>query len=123
MQSLKIEDIKQVPLKTEAPRRSLSRVTHTQLTDIFQKIGHKEETKEGLNLLYDFLQQHPEADIEPFLKKSSPFFQDYIKKGLQEIENTRNSNSAGKALTVSFWIVALGQQKYQYLSIFISLGL
>lgn len=61
------------------------------LTEIFQKIGSKEDTKEGLNLLYDFMQQHPEADIEPFLSKSSKFFQEYIKNGLKEIETGRKS--------------------------------
>lgn len=80
--------MKQVPLKTDS-RRSLSRSTHALLTDIFQKIGNKEETKEGLNLLYDFLQEHPEADIDPFLKRSSQFFQEYIQKNLKEIENNR----------------------------------
>lgn len=61
------------------------------LTDIFQKIGSKDETKEGLNLLYDFMQEQPEADIEPFLKKSSKFFQDYIKNGLLDIEQSRKT--------------------------------
>lgn len=70
-------------------KRSLSRATHNMLTDIFQKIGSKDETKEGLNLLYDFIQQHPEANIDPFLEKSSKFFQDYIKNGLKEIEDSR----------------------------------
>lgn len=59
------------------------------LTEIFQKIGNKDNTKEGLNLLYDFMRQHPEADIEPFLKNSSEFFQGYIRNGLKEIENLR----------------------------------
>ncbi|KAH1006057.1 hypothetical protein HUJ04_006939 [Dendroctonus ponderosae] len=59
------------------------------LTDIFQKIGNKENTKDGLNLLYDFIQQHPEADIEPFLSKSSKFFQEYIQTGLKEIDSIR----------------------------------
>lgn len=61
------------------------------LTEIFQKIGSKENTKEGLNLLYDFMQQHPEADIEPFLSKSSDFFQQYIRTGLKEIETSRKN--------------------------------
>lgn len=93
LKSLKLEEVKQVPLKTDSSRQ-LSRSTHTQLTDIFQKIGTREETKEGLNMLYDFIQLHPEADIEPFLKKSSPFFQDYIQKNLKEIENSRKHASA-----------------------------
>lgn len=88
LQTIKIDEVKQVPLKSDS-RMSLTRSTHALLTDIFQKIGNKEETEEGLNLLYDFLQEHPEADIEPFLKRSSSFFQDYIKNNLQEIAATR----------------------------------
>lgn len=37
------------------------------------------------------MQEQPEADIEPFLKKSSKFFQDYIKNGLTEIEEFRKT--------------------------------
>lgn len=85
--------MKQVPLKTDS-RRSLSRSTHALLTDIFQKIGNKEETDEGLNLLYNFIQEHPEADIEPFIKRSSPFFQDYIQKNLKEIAHSRKLASS-----------------------------
>lgn len=86
--TLKIDEVKQVPLKIDT-RRSLSRSTHALLTDIFQKIGNKEETDEGLNLLYDFLQEHPEADIDPFLKRSSPFFQEYIQNNLKDIALSR----------------------------------
>lgn len=90
-QSLKITDIQQAPPKQEPKKLSLSRANHSMLTDIFQKIGNKEETKDGLNSLYDFMQEQPEADIEPFLKKSSKFFQDYIKNGLKEIEDSRTT--------------------------------
>lgn len=89
-----MEGAVKVPLKTDA-RRSLSRSTHTQLTNIFQKIGKKDETDEGLNMLYDFLQQHPEADIDPFLQRSSQFFQDYIQKNLNKIELARKCSSPG----------------------------
>lgn len=98
-QTLKIEEVKQVPLKVESGR-SLSRSTHTQLTEIFQKIGNKEETEEGMNLLYDFIKEHPEADINPFLNKSSPFFQNYIKKNLEKVEVSRQAN--GTRLCISF---------------------
>lgn len=87
VKSLKIAQAQDVPLQSQ--RNSLSRSNHNMLTDIFQKIGSKEDTKEGLNLLYDFMQQHPEADIEPFLSKSSKFFQEYIKNGLKEIDMSR----------------------------------
>lgn len=88
-------DIPQPPPKQEnITRTSLSRENHNMLTEIFQKIGTKEETTDGLNLLYDFMQQHPEAEIEPFLKRSSKFFQDYIKNGLKKIEDSRKSAKA-----------------------------
>ncbi|XP_030764641.1 protein mini spindles isoform X1 [Sitophilus oryzae] len=87
LKSLKIAQAQDVPLQSQ--RKGISRANHNMLTDIFQKIGSKEDTKEGLNLLYDFMQQNPEADIEPFLSKSSKFFQDYIKSGLKDIETSR----------------------------------
>lgn len=98
LKSFKLEEAKPAPPaeppKTEATvKTSLSRAHHAQLADIFQKIGNKDETKEGLTLLYDFMQQHPEADIEPFLLKSSLFFQEYIKKGLADIEVSRKNNA------------------------------
>ena len=33
--------------------------------------------------------KHPDADLDPFLKKSSQFFQDYIERGLKNIELER----------------------------------
>lgn len=98
LKSLKLEEAKPSAQKVETTttttttaRATLSRANHAQLTDIFQKIGNKEESKEGLILLYDFTQQHPEANIEPFLSRSSAFFQEYIKKGLRDIEEARRS--------------------------------
>ncbi|KAK5643087.1 hypothetical protein RI129_006932 [Pyrocoelia pectoralis] len=92
LKTMKLDEIKQVPLKTEKtePKKTLSRHVHTRLTEIFQKIGNKEDSKEGFNLLYDFLHQHPDADIDQFLHKSSHVFQDYITKGLKTVENSRN---------------------------------
>ncbi|XP_048524005.1 protein mini spindles [Dendroctonus ponderosae] len=87
LKSFKIAQAQDVPLQSQ--KNSLSRANHNMLTDIFQKIGNKENTKDGLNLLYDFIQQHPEADIEPFLSKSSKFFQEYIQTGLKEIDSIR----------------------------------
>ncbi|CAG9764905.1 unnamed protein product [Ceutorhynchus assimilis] len=93
LKSLKIAQTQDVPLQSQRSNSSVpssfSRANHNMLTEIFQKIGSKEDTKEGLNLLFNFLQQHPESDIEPFLGKSSKFFQDYIRSGLKEIELER----------------------------------
>ncbi|CAG9862957.1 unnamed protein product [Phyllotreta striolata] len=91
LKSMKISEIQHIPVKQETQRRSLSRANHEMLTDIFQKIGNKEDTKEGLNLLYDFMQQHPEANIEPVLTNCSKVFQDYIRNGLKEIEGSRQN--------------------------------
>lgn len=45
---------------------------------------------QGLNDLYDFKQKHPDADLDPFLKKSSQFFQNYIERGLKSIALERD---------------------------------
>ncbi|GFO33537.1 cytoskeleton-associated protein 5 [Plakobranchus ocellatus] len=66
---------------------------HEQLSEIFKKIG-KEKTREGLNDLYDFKQKYPEADIEPFLKKTSPHFQKYINNMLADIEAERHGKKS-----------------------------
>lgn len=90
--------MKQIPLKKDPSplKRSqkLPKVLQRTLGEIFAKIGEKETTKEGLQLLYEFRAQHPEADIEPFLSKSSQFFQEYIENGLKQIEIQRNSNKS-----------------------------
>lgn len=76
---------------TPVKQRQLTKNTHDQLTEIFKKIGTQSETNEGLRMLYDFKQQHPEADIQPFLDKSSKFFRDYIERGLQAIDAERRT--------------------------------
>lgn len=70
------------------------KATHDLLTEIFKKVGSKENTKEGLQELYDFKKKYPEADIEPYLKKASHFFQNYIERGLKAIENEMNEKNA-----------------------------
>ncbi|XP_013397900.1 cytoskeleton-associated protein 5-like, partial [Lingula anatina] len=80
--------------------KRLSKSTHDTLAEIFKKIGSKENTREGLNDLYDFKQKNPEADLEPFLRKSSQFFQNYIERGLKNIELERQAGE--KLPTPSF---------------------
>ena len=43
--------------------------------------------------LYLFREKYPDASLEPFLKKSSSFFQMYIQRGLQNIENEKKKAS------------------------------
>lgn len=59
------------------------------LQDIFKKIGSKENSQEGLKELFDFKQQYPEEDVEPFISKTSQFFRNYIERGLKAIELDR----------------------------------
>ncbi|XP_072242822.1 cytoskeleton-associated protein 5 isoform X2 [Leuresthes tenuis] len=70
------------------------------LSEIFKKIGSKENTKEGLTELYEYKLKYSDADLEPFLKNASQFFQSYVERGLRMIESdregkTRNQTSAG----------------------------
>ena len=55
--------------------------------EIFKKIGQKELTKAGLQELYNFKQENPHVDMEPFLAQSSQYFRDYIERGLKKIED------------------------------------
>ena len=72
---------------------------HDALAEIFKKIGQKELTKQGLQELYNFKQQNPHADLEPFLVKSSDYFRNYIERGLKSIEaEAQNANAEGRVL-------------------------
>merc|ERR1719278_1925114 len=75
---------------------------HDALAEIFRKIGQKELTKQGLQELYNFKQQNPQADLEPFLVKSSEYFRNYIERGLKSIESeTHHSNGGQRVLADS----------------------
>lgn len=56
---------------------------------------------QGLEQLYEFQKVHPDADIGPFLEKSSQFFQDYIEKGLKSIEKDRVRHGSTTASSLS----------------------
>ncbi|GFR88014.1 cytoskeleton-associated protein 5 [Elysia marginata] len=58
--------------------------------------GDSAEKPQALNDLYDFKQRYPEADIDPFLKKTSPHFQKYINNMLADIEAERSGKKAGE---------------------------
>uniref|UniRef100_A0A671X680 Cytoskeleton associated protein 5 n=1 Tax=Sparus aurata TaxID=8175 RepID=A0A671X680_SPAAU len=63
------------------------------LSEIFKKIGSKENTKEGLTELYEYKQKYSDADLEPFLKNTSQFFQSYVERGLRVIESEREGKA------------------------------
>ncbi|XP_069384221.1 cytoskeleton-associated protein 5 isoform X6 [Paralichthys olivaceus] len=78
-------------LRTEE-RMSKAKVSDI-LSEIFKKIGSKENTKEGLTELYEYKQKYSDADLEPFLKNTSQFFQSYVERGLRMIESEREGKS------------------------------
>ena len=49
---------------------------------------------QGLAQLYEFKQRYPDADIEPFLSRSSDFFKNYIERGLKFIEEKKRKELA-----------------------------
>ncbi|XP_074532873.1 cytoskeleton-associated protein 5 isoform X3 [Halichoeres trimaculatus] len=63
------------------------------LSEIFKKIGSKENTKEGLTELYEYKQKYSDADVEPYLKNTSQFFQSYVERGLRMIESEREGKA------------------------------
>ncbi|CAH1786978.1 unnamed protein product [Owenia fusiformis] len=81
--------------------KKLTKTTHDMLAEIFKKIGSKENTREGLNDLFDFKLKYPDADLDPFLKKSSQFFQSYIERGLKNIDMERQSKTGSEMSTSS----------------------
>ncbi|XP_024136735.1 cytoskeleton-associated protein 5 isoform X4 [Oryzias melastigma] len=74
-------------LRTE-DRMSKAKVSDI-LTEIFKKIGSKENTKEGLTELYEYKLKYSDADLEPFLKNTTQVFQSYVERGLRMIESER----------------------------------
>ena len=81
-----------------AAKKRVARFTksdHEALAEIFKKIGQKELTKIGLQELYNFKQQNPHADLEPFLAKSSEYFRNYIERGLKNIEHEVSCGRVG----------------------------
>jgi cytoskeleton-associated protein 5 len=66
------------------------------LSAIFQRIGNKETTHQGLVELSHFKKEHPEVDITPHLGGTSQHFQAYIERGLQQIDKQPQSENQGQ---------------------------
>ncbi|XP_030586648.1 cytoskeleton-associated protein 5 isoform X3 [Archocentrus centrarchus] len=47
----------------------------------------------GLTELYEYKQKYSDADLEPFLKNTSQFFQSYVERGLRMIESEREGKT------------------------------
>jgi len=72
---------------------------NTKLTLIFTKIGQLDKAQEGIQELYELLLEHPECDIKvnAFLAGAGTFFQNYLRKALDEI-TTRKMQDCGMSL-------------------------
>lgn len=86
-----------------SPSSKLPRLTkseHEDLAEIFKKIGQKETSRLGLQELHSFKRQNPQATLEPFLERSSPYFRNYIEQGLAAIdaETASGSSRGGSSL-------------------------
>jgi hypothetical protein len=77
----------------------MNRAAHDEVSNIFKLISDKETAKQGVKQLYEFKENHPEVDIQPFLKGASPLFQQYISDGLADLQrasqNNTNNNQSG----------------------------
>lgn len=90
------------PVSAEKKRMpKFSKSDHEALVEIFKKIGQKELTKMGLQELYNFKQENPQCDLEPFLAQSSQYFRDYIERGLRKIEEEVRQGSRPTVLSDS----------------------
>ena len=67
----------------------------SRLSVIFDKISNKEETKMGIQELYEFQKNHPNAGylIEERLSQTGAYFQGYIRRGLNHLKESESSVS------------------------------
>lgn len=70
---------------------------NSRLTQIFTKIGTREETKQGIIDLYQFQKMYPnmESKVNAQLAKTGTFFQSYIRRGLANLDAEANAASSG----------------------------
>lgn len=83
----------------QPPATRLLKGDHEALAEILKKIGQKELTKQGLNELYNFKKQNPQADLEPFLARLSQNFRDYIEDGLKRIAQEKAVSNSGASMS------------------------
>lgn len=70
-----------------------------ELAAIFGKIGSRENSQVGLKELHEFITTHPEVDLQPRLEKSSPLFQKFIKRSLDEIRAREREAQSSPQIT------------------------
>ncbi len=65
----------------EAERRKQERV---QMSAILKRIGDKDTSQAGLEELFRFKQQHPDADLNAYFALMSSEFRMYLQRGLEK---------------------------------------
>ncbi len=107
--------LKQLPASKSGTEHS-DQDTKAILTDIFKKIGSKETIQQGLVDLYRFKKDHPRIDIQPYLQRTSPHFQAYIKRALEQIERQNEpqplatATNSGASLSSSSLVIGTENQ-------------
>ena len=71
------------------------------LVQIFAMITSKEESKQGMKDLSEFIESYPGANINKFLMTTSPFFQSHIKRSLAELKRVRDAQNKPAAKKAS----------------------
>ncbi|KAF6039706.1 msps [Bugula neritina] len=95
--------LRKIPNNTTLPSANTqtSQFIHNSLAAIFRKIGSRENSKEGIMDLYLFKEKYPNANLDPFLSKTSPFFKNYIERSLRAIESEKAADSGSSGYTHS----------------------
>ena len=108
-----VETPEEAPEKAEAPTPALAAVpeasakseaveTATASNDevlkrIFQNISSK-DSRNGVRELYEFKRQHPNVDVEPYMKTASVVFQKFIRTQLNRLEAKDRTAGATSAV-------------------------
>merc|ERR1712100_454611 len=65
--------------------RTSNKITDQVLKRIFQNISSK-DSRNGVRELYEFKRQHPNVDVEPYMKTASAVFQKFSRTQLNRLE-------------------------------------
>ncbi|CAH1405349.1 unnamed protein product [Nezara viridula] len=77
---------KENPRSARHPTPRISKETKYELSEIFQMIGDLEKMSQGMKRLFEFKKSHPKTDMQTFLSKATPQFQQFIMQGLKALE-------------------------------------
>ena len=90
-----VQYLKQISNSTRKDNGLSSEEIKSRLEVIFEKISNKEETKLGIQELYEFQKNHSYASelVEDRLSQTGAYFQGYIRRGLNALRESEASES------------------------------